>query len=56
MSDEERRNLLRRIEASIEQARVLTPAQAREKLSQEGFCDEKGELAPAYGGMKSERA
>ena len=56
MSEEERRRLLRRIEASIEEAKVLTPEQAREKLSQEGFCDDKGQLAPAYGGLKPEHA
>jgi hypothetical protein len=54
MSEEERRKLLRRIEASIEEAKGLTPEQAREKLAREGFCDENGQLAPAYGGLKAE--
>lgn len=56
MSEEERRKLLRRIEQSIEAARDLTPEEARRKLSSEGFCDDQGQLAVAYGGQKAEHA
>jgi len=52
MSEEERKALLERIQASTEAARRMTPDQARQRLQQEGFCDENGRLLPAYGGLE----
>ena len=50
MSEEERRALLAKMEASSEEAKSLTQEQARKRLSQEGYIDAKGELRPEYGG------
>lgn len=50
MTEDERRRLMDRLQASIEETKSLTPAQALERLWKEGFCDENGQLTPAYGG------
>lgn len=54
MSDDERQALLAKMQASIEEAKRLTQEQARHRLAAEGFCDEKGELSPSYGGETKE--
>jgi hypothetical protein len=53
MSEEERRAILERLEASIIEAQTLTQDEARRRLAAEGFCDEKGRLRPAYGGSEA---
>jgi hypothetical protein len=49
MSDEERQALLARMQASYEEARRMTPEQARERLAEEARRDETA-FASAYGG------
>lgn len=53
MTDKERRELLERMQASVKEAHSATPAEARQRLASEGFCDERGRLSPAYGGKAS---
>ena len=55
MTEEERQKLLAKLQASVDEARRLTPAQARERLKDEGFCDAQGRLSPAYGGRSAAR-
>lgn len=50
MSEEERRALLAKMQASVEEAKNLTQEQARQRLASEGFCDDRGDLSPSYGG------
>lgn len=50
MSEEERRALLERMQASIEEAKKLSPEEATERLVAEGLCDAEGNLDPSYGG------
>lgn len=55
MSDEERRALLEKVNASIEEVKSLTQEEARQRLAAEGFCDDHGELSPEYGGELSDK-
>ena len=55
MTEEERREILAKLRASVDEAKRLTPAQARDRLKDEGFCDAKGRLSPAYGGRSAAR-
>jgi hypothetical protein len=50
MLEEERQALLQKINASTEEARQMTRDEATKRLHSEGFCDERGRLASAYGG------
>lgn len=50
MSDEERQAILDKLRASAEEAKRMTPEEARGRLQAEGFCDDRGRLTQAYGG------
>jgi hypothetical protein len=50
MSEEERRALLAKMEASIEEAKILTPEEAKGRLIAEGLLNDEGKLAAEYGG------
>lgn len=55
MSEQERRELLAKMDASIEQTKSETPEQTRERLAREGYIDSNGELKPEYGGPLKDR-
>lgn len=50
MSEEERQELLAKLRSLAEAAKIMTRAQARAVLVNEGYTDQFGNLTPAYGG------
>ena len=56
MSDEEREALLKKIQASTEEARKMTREEARKRLQTEGYCDERGRLTADYGGKATHQS
>jgi hypothetical protein len=55
MTDAERKALLEKMQASVKEAKKMTPEQARRRLASEGFCDESGRLSRQYGGKVAAR-
>jgi hypothetical protein len=50
MTDDERQELLQKMEALIEATRKMTPEEALLRLQAEGLCDERGRPTGPYGG------
>lgn len=50
MTDEERKALLEKMRVAAEEAKKMTPEQARSALIKGGFLTEDGQLSPEYGG------
>ena len=55
MSEEERRALLAKMQASAEAAKSLTKEEATRRLIADGFLDASGKLSPSYGGAGKDR-
>ncbi len=55
MNQEERIAILTKLRASVDEAKKMTPQEARGRLEAKGFVDARGKLTPAYGGRVAAR-